>query len=140
MTPNTRHSLCLIHHFVHNYMHNLKTNTCISVFYLLNNCCTIGDMYSLGYSCMRDAISKLWLQTHTAISCQYKTLCILRCITGKLQVMFGRSTYRTIALLLEKAIFDVRAICKIRLLSYGSKHVSQSIYDNRFLCMLTCIT
>ena len=47
MAPNTRRGGLPIHHFVHNHMHNLKTEGYIRTFYLVNDCFTIGDVYSV---------------------------------------------------------------------------------------------
>ena len=46
--PNMHCSSFHIHHFVCNYMHNLKTEGRIGMFYLPNNCSAIRDIYSLG--------------------------------------------------------------------------------------------
>ena len=45
----------------------------------------------------------------------------------------GCSTYQTTALQLEMSIFCVRARCEVQLLSYGSKHVSQSLSHKPFV-------
>ena len=47
---------------------------------------------------------------------------VLILITQKVQVINGRSTYRTTALLLEMTIFCVGAGYEIQLVSYDSKH------------------
>ena len=54
-------------------------------------------------------------------------------ITQKLQVIYGRSTYQTSALLSKMSIFCVRAGCKKGLVSYGSKHALQSLSDKPFV-------
>ena len=51
------------------------------------------------------------------------------CITPNLQVIYGRSTYQTTALLLEVSIL---AACKIWLPSLGSKHTWQSVSNKPF--------
>ena len=86
-------------------------------------------------------IGELWLQTHITVSFRYTILCVLKCITQKLQVVSGRSTYWTTALLSEIPILWVRAECEIQRMGYGSKDTSQSLsfcYD--ISCLLTCIT
>ena len=71
---------------------------------------------------------------HTSQSLSNITFCVyLTKITRKLQVMHGCSTYQTTALLLEMSIFWVRVACEIKLVSYGSKHASQSLSDMPFV-------
>ena len=53
---------------------------------------------------------------------------------SKLQVVYGRCTYVTTALLSEMSIFCVIAGCEIRLASYGSKYASQCLFGKPFLC------
>ena len=64
-----------------------------------------------------------------------KTLCLFQ----KLQGICVASTYWTTALLSE-VFFLVRAACKIRLVSFGSKHALQSLSNMPFVCtyMYTC--
>ena len=76
MTRNKCHGGFPIHHFVHYYMHNLKTKGHIRMFYLLNDCSTTGDIYSFGQNCMQHAIGELWIQTHIATTFRYDTLCV----------------------------------------------------------------
>ena len=83
------------------YTHNSKTNGRIRTFYLSNNYSTIGDIYSLGQCCMRDVIGEF--------------------TTRKLQVVYRHSIYRMTILLSGMSILCVRAGCKIRMASYGSK-------------------
>ena len=106
-----------IRHFVCNYMHNSKTKGCVRMFYLLNNCSTIGDIYSLGYSYMRDTIDELWIQTHIATIFHSDILCILALVTRKLQVICKRWTFWMTALLSKMSIFCARPGCKIRMAS-----------------------
>ena len=51
----------------------------------------------------------------------------------KLQVVYRRSTYWMTALLWEMSMFCVRAGCEIRLVSYSSKHASQSLSNKPFV-------
>ena len=74
---------------------------------------------------MQDTINELRIQTHIATTFWY-ILYVLTLVTRKLQVIRGRSTYRTTALLSEMSIFCVKAGCKIWMASYASKHTSQS--------------
>ena len=60
-------------------------------------------------------------------------------ITQKLQFVYGCSTYEMTALLSEMSIFYARAGCEIRLVSYGSKHASQSPSDKSFVYILTVV-
>ena len=50
------------------------------MFYLLNDCSSIGDIYSHGYSCMRDMMGELWIQTRNATTFRY-ILCVLTLVT-----------------------------------------------------------
>ena len=129
-----------IHHFVRTYTHNLKTKGRIRMLYLTNDCSTIGEIYFLGYNCMRDTIGKLWIQTRIATSFQYDILCIFILVTWKLQVVYGPSTSWMTALLSEMPIFCIRAGYAIWLASYGSKHVSQCLSGKQFVRMYTHIT
>ena len=52
--------------------------------------------------------------------------------TRKLKIVYGRFTYRTIALLSETSILVVRAVCEIRSASYGSKHALQPLSNMTF--------
>ena len=95
--------------FLCNYTHNSKTKGGIRTFYLLNDCFTIEHIYSLGYSCMRDTVSKLWIQTHMANTFTYGVLHVLTLVTRKLRAVRRHSTYRMTALVSEMSIFCVRA-------------------------------
>ena len=109
MGPNTHHggfSICCV---VRHYMHNSKTKARIRLFYLSNDCSTIRDIYSLGYSCIWINISKLWVQTRITNTFQYDILCVFTLVTQKLQVICGHSTYRMTAILSKMSIFCVRA-------------------------------
>ena len=132
MTPNANHGGFPLHHFVRNDTQNSKTNGCIRTFYLSNDCCTISDIYSLGQSCMRDMIGKVWIQTRNTTTYRY-ILCILTLVTQKIQVICRRCTYRMTAILLEISIFFVRAGYETRMPSCTSKHASQSLSDKPFL-------
>ena len=72
-------------------------------------------------------------KTRIETSNWYDNLCVLRRITQKLRVIYGCSTYWTTALLSEMFIFCVRVGCVIQLVSYGSKHASQSLYHKPFV-------
>ena len=56
---------------------------------------------------------------------------IFTLVTGKLQVVCGRSTYRLTALLFEMSIMWVRAGYEIWMASNASKHTLQSFSYNR---------
>ena len=67
----------------------------------------------------------------------YAILCLLRCTTWKLKVIWGGSTYQMTALLSEISVLWVRAVSEIQLASYGSKHASQPLSDTTYiLCVL----
>ena len=121
MEPNTLRSGFSVRHFVCNYMHKLKTECHIRIFYLSNDCFTIRDIYSLGWSCMWVTIGKLWIQTRIATTFRYDILCVLTLVTRQLQVVCGRCTCRITALLSETSIFYVGAGCEIRMASYSFK-------------------
>ena len=93
-------------HFSRNHTHNSKTKGRIKTSYIpiqLFLCC----------------------QTYLLSSFGYDILCVLTLVTRKLQVVGGRFTSRTIALLSEMYIFCVRAGCEIRMAIYASKHASE---------------
>ena len=76
-----------------------------------------------------------------ATTFRYDFLCVLTLVTRKLLVVCGRSTYRMTALLSDMSTLCVRAGCKIRMVSYASKHALQSLSDKPFLriqCTCTC--
>ena len=56
---NRHHGGFPVRYYVRNYRNNSITKGGIRTFYLSNDCSTIGDISSLGLSCMRDTISKL---------------------------------------------------------------------------------
>ena len=58
------------------------------------------------------------------------------CITKKLCGISKRSAHQTNALLLENLLFLVGAACELRLASYGSKHVLQSLSHMPFCVYL----
>ena len=60
-------------------------------------------------------------------------------LTEKLYSVYERSAHQMIALLSEVILFLARAACKLRSVSYGSKHVVDS-FLNTILCVLTCTT
>ena len=84
----------------------------------LNDCSTITIFPFLGQVCMRAKIGEFWLQTYIEVSFPYGILVIITHKTRKLLVVYGRSAYRMTALLSEMSIFYVRALCKIRSVSY----------------------
>ena len=73
-----------------------------------------------------------WLQTHTTVPFRY----VLAGITQKLQVVYGPCTHRVTVLLLEVFYFRVGAAYELWLVSYDSKHASQSFWY-AILCILT---
>ena len=84
----------------------------------LNDCSTITSFPFLCQVCVRAKIGEFWLQTHIEVSFPYGILVIITRKTLKLLVVYGRSAYRMTALLSEMSIFYVRALCKIRSVSY----------------------
>ena len=82
---------------------------------------------------MWDVIDELWIQTLIATTFRYNILCMLTRISRKLQLICRHSTYQMTAILLEMSIFCVRAGCKIQIVSYASKHASQSLSNKPFL-------
>ena len=113
-------------------MHNSKNKGHIRPFYLSNDCSTVEDIYSLGYSCMWINIAELWVQTRITTTFRYDILCVLTLVTQKLQVICGHSTYRMTAILSEMSIFCVRAEFEKQKASYASKHTLQSLSDKPF--------
>ena len=77
----------------------------------------------------------LWIQTSITTCFLHNISCILKLITQKLQVIHvhGHSTYRMTTLLVEMSIFRVIIKCEIQLVSYGSKHASQSLSNKPFV-------
>ena len=67
---------------------------------------------------------ELWLQTRITVTFWYTILCILTCITWKLQVVYEHSTYQMTVLLSEMSISWVRSAFEMWLVRYGSKHSS----------------
>ena len=59
-------------------------------------------------------------------------------ITKKLYGINEHSTHQTTTLLSEMSIFWVRAACKLKSVSYGSRRIWQSLRYTIF-CVLTCI-
>ena len=62
MNQSMQRNLFLNGHFVHTYTHNSKTTCHIWMFYILNGCSSIGHVYFLCQSQMRDMIGELWLK------------------------------------------------------------------------------
>ena len=50
--PNMDHSLLLINHIVHTFMHIWKSENHVRMFYLLKEFSIVGDVYFLGWSSM----------------------------------------------------------------------------------------
>ena len=73
---------------------------------------------------------RVMIQACIAITFWYDILCILSLVTWKLQVRYGHSTYWMTALL---SIICVRAVCETWMMSYGSRHASQSLSDKPFV-------
>ena len=73
--------------------------------------------------------------THMTVCFLQDVLCV--CITQKLQVVYGYSSYGTTVLLLDTSIFLVGAACEIQVMGYGSKHASQSVSDTPFMHILS---
>ena len=144
MAPKVYRTGFPTYHFVCKYKHNLKTKGHIRMFYLLNDCSTIKDIYSLGQSCMWDTIDELWIKTCIPTIFLYNILWMLILVTWKPQVVCRCSTYWTTALLSEMSIFCVRAGCEKRMVSYASKDASQSLSNKPFvhipLYLEACIT
>ena len=78
--------------------------------------CEIGSM-SYGSECPWQPLSKMTF-------CAY-----LHPLTQKLLVVYGCSRHRMNPLLFKMSIFCVRAVCKMWMLSYGSKHLLHSIFN-----------
>ena len=133
MAPNVYCAGFPICHFVCNYKPNLKTKGHIRMFYLSNDCSTIGDIYSLGQSCIWDTIDELWIKTRIPTIFLYNILYMLILVIRKLQVICRCSTYWKTALLSEMSILCVRAGCEKRMVSYASKHASQSLSNKPFV-------
>ena len=122
-------------HLVPNYRHNLKAKGHIWTFYLSNDCSTIENIYYVSQSCMWDMIDELWIKTRMLTIFLYNILCMLILVTRKLQVVCRCSTYWATALLSKMSILCVRDECEKRMVSYGSKHTSQSLSDKPFVHM-----
>ena len=86
---------------------------------------------------MWDTMGELWIQTDIATTFWNDILCVLTLLTQKIHVVYGCSTYWTIALLLEMSFFYVTVGCEIWMLTYGSKHAPQSLSISH-LCICTC--
>ena len=70
---------------------------------------------------------------HHLQSVRYATMYVLTQITQKLQVEYGHSDHWTTALLLNMCICWVTVECEIQMVSYGFKHVWQSLIDMPFV-------
>ena len=113
--------------------HDSKGNGCSWTFCLTNDCSTIRNGYSLGYSWIWDIIGKLQIETLNSTSFRHDMLHILTLITPKLQVVCRGCIYRTTALLSEMSLFCVRSKCEIWMTIYGSENGLQSLSDGRFV-------
>ena len=139
MAPSTFCSLFPASRFVHTYMHNLKTKGRIRMFYLSNNCSTIGDVYSLSQSCMQDRNGKLWIRTCITNIFQHYILYVLTLITRKVQFVCRSSTYRMNALLsvMSNFVLELDARCDWQVMSPNVHH---SVFLISHLCVLTSIS
>ena len=70
---------------------------------------------------------------------QIHHLCVLTYITQKLNVVYGRCTYWMTVPLSDRAIFWVKAACKIHLVRYSSRHALKVFFDMAFVCKVTCM-
>ena len=118
-------------HFVRNYTNNSKTKGRTRKFYLSND-------YNRGYLLS-------WLELYVTYqgrvmnpNSHRRHFEIGRFVgtytnNSKITVCMRTFSYRTTALLSQIYILCVRAGFEIRMASYASKHVSQSLYDRPFL-------
>ena len=77
-------------------------------------------------------IGELWIQIRITATFGYDILVVLTLVTREVQLVCGRFTYRMTALLSDMYIFCVRAGIEIQVVSYASKHASQSLFDRPF--------
>ena len=61
---------------VRTYMDNLKTTGHILTFCISNDCCTIGDIPCVIYSCMRDLTGELRGPKHASVVLWYNIACV----------------------------------------------------------------
>ena len=78
---------------------------------------------------MQAKIDELWQKTLIAVAFMEAILCVSTHATRKLEVVKGRFTYLTIAIISEISILLVRSVCEIRSSSYESKHGTQLFFD-----------
>ena len=130
MDPNThckhflKDILCIVD------THNSKTTGCMPTFYI-SRLLYYRRCLFLCQSWMQDMNGKLRLQAHItvfAISHLY-VYNVLRHITWKLQVICGRSAYRTTAILSEAFFVWFRVALEIRLESYSSRNATVLWYN-----------
>ena len=118
-------SFFLLPFFLSFFMHNSETVQHIQMICTPKDCSSIRDfVVFFCHNCMQAKISELRLQAHITVSFPCTILCILKCTTRKLKVIYESFSYQMTPLLLEISIFLVRAVCKIWLGSYESKHIS----------------
>ena len=84
----------------------------------------------LGYNYMQDTIGKLWIQTHITTSFQY--ICTYLTRNLKTTGCVWMFTYQVTVS--KMSVFCIRSACEIWLANYGSKHASQFLSDNPFVC------
>ena len=125
---NMHNSHFFIHHFVSIYMHNSKIKGYTRMLYPWMTAL----LPEIAIFWVR-AICETWLTSygskHSSQPLQYYGWCVLTLIPWKLQVVYGRSIYQTTTLLSVMFTFCVRAGCEIWLVSSGSKHKSQYLFD-----------
>ena len=63
-------------------------------------------------------------------------LCILKCITSKVLVIYGHSAYRTTALLSEIDLLWFWAAWEIWLKSYATRHILVVVWYKMVICIL----
>ena len=101
------------------------------MFYLLNDCFTIKNIYFLNQSYRRDMIGKLSIQTRIATSFRNDILCPLTILTCKLPFVYRRTLYVSND---YSTVRDVYFLCQSwseqRLVGYGSKHSLHFFSDN----------
>ena len=129
MNPNTKCNHFPIHHYVRIYTRHLKTTGCMLMFWISNDYSTIGDVYFLFCALAVDARYK-WRVTPANTHCSiflishFCTYSVLTYITQILQVICGRSAYRTTSIISKTFFVWFRVALKIRLESYGSSYAS----------------
>ena len=119
MNLNTRHDLFLIWHFVHTYLHSYLENyrPCMDVQHVewvLYDWRSLFSVLELDVRYRWQVMAPNMHRSGFSIS----NLCMVTCITWKLQVICGRPAYRMTALLLETFLVHFRVAWEIRLEIY----------------------